>query len=399
MSDQPKKIYSNEKSSYWVLIVIGLIFIFILGFSYEEILIDINQGNTQAFLALLFPLFGFIAVFAGFKMRQKFLHIGLMPVSLSPPVGQIGGHIGGIIELNHPWEKRSLNLTISCLHKYSNGTGKNSRSQTDIIWQHSSFPVDKPDAHGSRLEFCFDIKDDLPVDGSYNGKGRIHWELMLEGTINGEKIVRHWVIPVERGVQQSDIMIPDHHRLQEKEIKTRQAQKSINQQIHISESADGLYLLSEAGRNNKVSIPFIFAGLVFFGSGIFLFDKAIQGDFLLWLMAPVFLLVGFVILLLGIFLKVRRLESKIIGDQVYVRRMLFKKVIYKRQGILNSASQISLSSSLSSQQGSKKTEYMTITANVVCDDGVTRKLKLVEGIEGRLAGEAMLKKIFSAMQH
>jgi len=48
---------------------------------------------------------------------------------------------------------------------------------------------------------------------------------------------------------------------------------------------------------------------------------------------------------------------------------------------------------MSSQQGSKKTEYMALYAKVIGSDGKSKKLKLVEGIEGRGAGEAMERKV------
>ena len=134
-------------------------------------------------------------------------------------------------------------------------------------------------------------------------------------------------------------------------------------------------------------------GAIFTGAGVFLFYQAIQSELILWLMAPIFFTIGFSILSFGVFLIGRKLECKIVGGTVYARRSLFGKVIYTREGLLNSADQLILKSTMSSQQGSNKTEYMALYATVSDARGQSRKLKLVEGIKGRGAGEAMERKI------
>ncbi len=70
-------------------------------------------------------------------------------------------------------------------------------------------------------------------------------------------------------------------------------------------------------------------------------------------------------------------------------RTLFDRQLYQRKGILSSEDQLSLKTTMSSQnQNRDKTEYMAVFAMMG-----GRKVKLVEGIEGRRAGEAMVKTI------
>ena len=137
-------------------------------------------------------------------------------------------------------------------------------------------------------------------------------------------------------------------------------------------------------------------GAVFTAVGCFLFYEAIQTGNVPWIMPPVFFLIGSLILGFGIFLLGRKLECKIIDDQVHTRRSFFGKVMYTRQGKLTSADQLILKSTMSSTSNGIKTEYMGIYAKVDINGpngSQVKEIKLVEGIEGRPAGEAMMRKL------
>jgi len=386
-------INSNEKSSHWILVIIGIVFIIFSVPSFFAIPEEIGRSNPEILLVLIFPLVGLGMCFGGWKMRQKFLFFGLTPLTPLPTIGQVGGQIGGRIALRQPWKKRSLTIYLSCIHTYTTGSGKNSTTHNDILWQQATHPIDKPSGEGSVLEFCFDVPDDQPVNGQHRRKGRIHWEIMVEGLINHREFKRHWKMPVEAGTEQSRIVIPNSHKEATHSAMRKQAEASVEQQIQTETTADGLNIVSEQGRNKSMSFFMTLFGSIFTGAGIFLFYQAIQGGFMLWLMAPIFSTIGASILIYAIFLIGRKLECKIDGDIVYVRRSVFGRALYTRAGPLTSASQLKLKTTMSSQQGSKRVEYMALYAKVNCIDGKSRELKLVEGIEGRGAGEAMERKV------
>ena len=141
-------------------------------------------------------------------------------------------------------------------------------------------------------------------------------------------------------------------------------------------------------------------GLVFTAAGCFLFYQAFQGEAMLWIMAPIFFLIGALILGFGIFLIGRKLECKIIGDQVHTRRSLFGRILYTRQTTLTSPDQLLLKTTLTSTTNGKRTEYMAIYAKVELNGpngSVKKEIKLVEGIEGNAAGEAMKRQLIDAL--
>ena len=122
------------------------------------------------------------------------------------------------------------------------------------------------------------------------------------------------------------------------------------------------------------------------------FDKYEPG---LLVIGSVFLIVGWVILCNGLFLIGRKLECKINGDIVKTRRSLFGCLLNTNEGKLTSPEQLSLEVGISTTTNGKLIEIMAIYANV--DSPSNKKIKLVEGIKGRKAGEVMKRKLADAL--
>lgn len=389
-------IYSNEKSGHWILMGIGFFFCLPFIFLASTLIEEVSAGKYGILFTLLFPLVGCGLLFSSWKMRKSFLYFGPTPLTPSPLIGQVGGQIGGRIEINKPWQERNLDITLSCLHTYSSGSGDNSRSHTDVLWQVHDKPLDRANGNSSILEFVFDVPANKPTDDTHNGRGSITWQVTVKGSIADQEFNRSWKIPTQVGSEHSSIIIPNTHKEAAHSAKLKQAEASIEQQIQTEKTALGLDILSEQGRHKSMSIMLVAFGSVFTAVGCFLFYEAIQTGNVPWIMPPVFFLIGTLILCFGIFLLGRKLECKIIDDQLHTRRSFFGKVIYTRQGTLTSPDQLILKSTMTSTHNGIKTEYMGIYAkvNIKGPNGSQKKeIKMVEGIEGKPAGEAMMRKL------
>ena len=393
----PNAISSNEKSAYWILVGIGSVFIlFSVPFLFQ-FPAELRKGEYGILFVLLFPLIGFGVSFAGWKMRQKFLRFGLTPLVPSPLTGQIGGQIGGTIHFPKTLDKHSLNVTLNCVHTYTSGSGDNSSTHHNILWHNQSKPYIKPGAYGSDLLFCFDVPAGERPSGKHPRKGKVSWQIIVEGMIGYEEFKRTWDLTAESGNQTCALKIPTAHKEKVHKELRQHAEQSADQQIQSEVTADGIDLLSDQGRNKSMSYFGILFGLIFGGTGIGLFIGAMNGEMMLWLMAPVFSAVGFGILGVGIFLAGRKLECKVIDNTVHIRRSLFGRILYTRSGKLSSKDQLELKETMSSQQGTKKTTYYAIYANVMDQNKVRKKLKMVEGIEGKMAAEAIQRKVEEAL--
>lgn len=400
MSRNDSSIHSNEKSSHWILAIFGLIFFIMSAPVLTVIPEEIQKGDYSILIALLFPIVGLGMIFSSWKMRQKFLYFGHTPLTLSPPTGQIGGQVGGRIDIAKPWEERVLTISLTCVHTYKRGSGKNATTHTKILWQEHDIPVDKPSLENnnhSHLEFCFDVPADKPTQKNHSGPGTISWRLSVEGIIGGTQFSRSWKVPVEEGTKSSHIVIPDAHKETSHRAKLKQAEVSINKQIVTIDTSTGLDIVSEQGRHLSMSLFMVIFGSIFTAAGCLLFYKAYQGESMLWIMAPIFFSIGSSIFLFGIFLLGRKLECKIINDTAYTRRSVFGQILYTREIKLTSPEQIIIKTTMTSTSGQKRTEFTAIyahqNAHVSANTTRQKKIKLVEGIEGKAAGEAMKRKI------
>jgi hypothetical protein len=399
-SKDKTQINSNEKSSHWVLVIMGILFILISSPIFISIPETLRLGDYKILIALIFPLAGLMMLFGGWRMRQRFLFFGPTPLSLSPAIGQVGGQIGGRIDLAQPWTELNFDVTLSCINTYTSGSGKNTSTRRDILWQEHDKPLDSSNGSGSKLEFCFDVPAGERTKDTHNGRGSIHWEVTVEGLVNYKEFKRSWKIPVEVGTQTSAIIIPSVNKEATHSAKRKQAEASIEQQIQTTKTATGLDIISEQGRNKSMSWFMVLFGAIFASVGCFLFYQAFQGEAMLWVMAPIFFAIGAGILAFGIFLVGRKLECKIIDNQVYTRRSVFGRIIYTRQGKLTSPDQLLLKSTMSSTTNGQHTEYMGIFAKIDINGpngSVNQEIKLVEGIEGKAAGEAMKRKLADAL--
>lgn len=70
---QPKdkgQINSNEKSSHWVLVIMGILFILISSPIFISIPEALRLGDYKILIVLIFPLAGLMMLFGGWRMRQ-----------------------------------------------------------------------------------------------------------------------------------------------------------------------------------------------------------------------------------------------------------------------------------------------------------------------------------------
>ena len=114
---------------------------------------------------------------------------------------------------------------------------------------------------------------------------------------------------------------------------------------------------------------------------------------MLFIMGSIFGLIGYAIVFSTIYTLARGLQVWIRGSDVKVVRRWLGIPLYRREGRLLRAEQLVLKSGMSSTSNGRKTEYMTLQAEV---DG--KILRLAEGIKGREVGEALREAVLRALR-
>ena len=84
------------------------------------------------------------------------------PVTLDPFPGSIGGHVGGTVDINLPFDQNAkFLLTLTNIHRYVSGSGKNRSRQEKARWQDVIVAHAEPGSKGTRLTFRFDVPEGL----------------------------------------------------------------------------------------------------------------------------------------------------------------------------------------------------------------------------------------------
>jgi hypothetical protein len=171
---------------------------------------------------------------------------------------------------------------------------------------------------------------------------------------------------------------------------------NIEQQINIQRIKNDIYLISEPNRNGHNTMMTFLMGVFFSFFSIMTFTWALtDGDFL-WIVTLILSSFSLFIFLQSAFLKVRKLECKIIKDKVYVRRSLFNFELYTLESKLTRTKQIEMKfiENTSSSTTGKTVKLIDIQANLNIE-GVYKKVTLAEGIQGTDAAEALKNLIFT----
>ncbi|GGY56818.1 hypothetical protein GCM10011297_31940 [Bacterioplanes sanyensis] len=405
-------IPSLEKSLDKILTVVAAV-VAVPGFIIA--MLGLINWEGYGFNSLLFFLFSGVLYLHARNMRRDYEKIGPTVVFPDPIPAIIGHEVGGFFMLAAK-PRNDLTLRLSCLHTYSSGSGDNSSTSTQIIHQQETAAYLEPQGDGvQKVSFLFQLPEDKPESDSPEYRGTISWELSATGMVTNDtkvpgtqiseliELKRTWKLPVLSQAyasalgltaEASHVSIPQQHQQSVERQYRRAAENSVEQQIDMQTDAQGATeIISEAGRNSSMWGTLLGLGAIFGLVGLGLLLVMLEEGGALWLIAPVFTLVGWGLFALGVFLAGRKLEARIYQGNVQVIRSVFGRQLYQRSGQITSPSQLSLKETMSStSQDHVKTEYMAIYADI---DG--KKIKLAEGIEGRLAGEVMMDKIKSAL--
>ncbi|MCD8521139.1 MAG: DUF3592 domain-containing protein [Saccharospirillaceae bacterium] len=410
-------IASDQRGGYKILLVFGILFILISLPAVVTVADALSDGQWSALLAFLFPLVGGVILFFALRMRKRYLQIGPTPLFPDPLPGYAGGQVGGCFHLTRGEWIKPPQVRLTCTHSYSTGSGKERRTQHDVIWQSKGRAYTEPKNSGCDVHALFDVPADVPGSGSQPGyHGLIQWSLHCTGTISlpvsasynprvdnsramrshnrqTVEFERSWSLPVEKGQRASSFQIPSEVQQAWHQQQREEARESAAAQINLATQGESLHLSSQRGRHARMALGMVLFGGIFDGAAVFLLHKASQGEAMLWLMGGVFLLAGLLITGFGLFWLGRGLQADVSAGHVRMVRRLFGVTLYQRNGTVTSPSQVQLSVGLSStDQHGVRTEYYTLLVNA---DG--KKIKLAEGIEGREAAEALKEQVMSVI--
>ena len=382
-------VYSGQNYTHWVLGFMAFIFTAISLPAVLAIPSEMASGNPAILVVIVFPLIGAGLGFGAYKSLKNWRYYGPTPLLMNPCPGKNNGQVGGEITIAHSSLRANWSVTLQCIRKVQ-GSGKNSSSRESVLWQRKTTPEIREVGNKTLVRFVFEPDENLPA--SYRkGRTSVFWRLTLVGPQAPVKLERHFVLPVEEGTTQSTLALSEAHVQQVTKEELVDARESMNSQLDIQEKNGEMYIASDAGRNLSMSLGMAFMGFVFSGVGIFLFHQAAKEGVMLYFMGVVFSLFGVPMVMGGIFMLGRSLETTISDGIVHTKRAWFGRALWRRKVSFNSADQIILKKSGSMTSGTKTTEFFNVDLKDA--SGASRKVRIAEGLDNREAGELLVERL------
>ena len=383
---QTPEIRSGSKAAMWGAWIFAALWNAISSFTpfmaYEEV---VENQNYLALIALLFPLVGLGLLTWAVRRTLEWRRFGPAPVTLDPFPGSIGGHVGGTIDLNLPFDSTAkFQVTLTNLHSYVSGSGKNRSRKEEAKWQDELVANAEPGSKGTRLAFRFDVPDGLDEsDASQDGDSYHTWRLNLRAELPGTDVDRDYEIPVYATARQSRDLSDRamQGRRQEQDVISDGRVRDV---VRIQQGAIGTSMFYPMGRYLGPNLAGTLIGAAFAGAGWFLVVQEGQTLF-----GSIFGGVGALVALGAFYMMTNSLEVSQDGASIHaVRRWLGVPVSRKRMPRSGFA-RFGKKSSMKTQSGGRHVVYYAI--NMIDHDG--NKMIVGEGFKGESEAKAAMRLI------
>jgi hypothetical protein len=381
---QSASIRSDSKMSMWGAWAFAAIWNLISSptpfLAYREV---VDKQNYIALVALLFPIVGIGLIGWAVKRTKEWRKFGPTPVELDPFPGSIGGHVGGRIEMPLAYDSSNkFLLTLTSIHSYMSGSGKNRSRREQVLWQDEVLAHSESTGTGTRIEFRFDVptgkkeSDADPSDDSYD-----LWRLNVRADIDGTDLDRSYEIPVYPTGQESS-GISDRNIERSDEEQNAVYDSAILTHIKISNDGMGRKYSYSMGRNLISNAGAILIGSTFATIGWYI--AFVEGQ---RLFGFVFGGVGAIVAIAAFYMLFKSLDVSIgAGDITSVRR-LFGVPVRTRSMRRDSLSRLDVNNGMQAQSGTRHIVYLKVKAV----DRSGNELLLGDGFKGVPMADAAVR--------
>lgn len=226
---------------------------------------EIMKGNYPILIAALFPLVGVGLLAWAIRLTRDWRRFGAIFLKLDPFPGAIGGQVGGTVDLPVAYiPARLFRVTLNCLYSYVSGSGKNRSTRENLIWQAEGIAAQMPWSEGVRLQFLFDVPNDLPASEAeelpYHS-----WRVDIKSADASLPFTRQFVVPVFPSDAQAM-----HIREKSAEHPALLAEhlEQIDAVCDFAQVPGGVELFFPVFRNWRTALMGVVVGAIFTASGI-----------------------------------------------------------------------------------------------------------------------------------
>jgi hypothetical protein len=350
--------------------------------AYREV---VDNQNYVALIALLFPLVGIGLLTWAVRRTLEWRRFGPAPLVLDPFPGSIGGHVGGTIDLQLPYDSIArFHLTLTNLYSYVSGSGKNRSRKEEAKWQDELLAHAEPGGKGTRLSFRFDVPEGLHAsDAEQKGDSYHRWRLNLRAELPGTDVDRDYDIPVYATARQSS-RLPERAMQKARHEQDTIADGEVRELIRFRHGPFGKSMFYPAGRHLGPGLAGVLIGGLFAGAGWFLIVK--EGH---TLFGSVFGGVGLLVALGAFYVISNSLEVSQDGTSINTVRRWLGIPVSRKSMPRSGFARFEKKSSMKSQSGGKHVIYFDV--QIIDHSG--NRMVIGEGFRGESQARAATRMI------
>ena len=161
----------------------------------------VRSGKPVALLALVFPLVGVGLLVWAVRATARFRRFGVSRFELATRPAAVGRSLAGTVQA--PAELRpaeGFRVLLTCLRRITTGSGKNSSTREDILWQEEQRVSGQPSRTAAGMWTAVPVAFPLPADAApcddANRRNRVLWRLTVSAEVPGIDYAASFEVPV-----------------------------------------------------------------------------------------------------------------------------------------------------------------------------------------------------------
>ncbi len=362
-------------------------------FAFED---ELKRGNYAVLIGALFPIVGLILLIIAWKKTRAWQRFGIIELRMDPFPGSIGGHVGGSLLLKNVSDLHTpYKIVLECVYSYVSGSGKNRSRRENVKWAEQGVAAANASGRGVRLEFRFDVPENLPEADIAQRGDYYFWRLGVSAELAGINLDRQYNIPVFNTGTQSRAIRHDisaqaaeiHHN------QTIASQEAVNRGDFATTPLAKAFEYTRRNNSHIFYYPMFrnklltLLALIFAGGFDFAAysinssfgDGNIMNIIMLVFSLP-FAVVGLIATIAVIYMPLNNLRVTLANRNITVLRRLFIFPIQYHTIAAPDIQNITIKSTGSTGQGVKQIKHY----NLIAHGRNGKKVNIAEGIDGEV---------------
>lgn len=351
-------IRSNAKFSMYFIFGFAVIWnlISLPIFLTNDIWGDVQNDPVKA-LVFLFPAVGIALIGVSIRAFVNWRKFGQTPLRLDPFPGSLGGHVGGTVINNIPFDRNhKYHVTLSCFHSYMSGSGKDRSRRESVHWQSEGICFSEPAASGTEVSFRFSVPADQPETDDKKTSSYYLWRVRISCELPGADFERIFEIPVFKGQRYSQHL---HKATEDYHLTVDNAHNGLYEIASVTTFPGGLDIYFPALKRPKGGVMACIFGSIFATIGVFMWNA----ESCPIIFPLVFTPIGLLIMGVGIWDLSKSLRVRLDRNEIKTRRYFFGYPLSTNTVSNNSIFQIEIREGSKMTQGNQTTVFYKLIAH------------------------------------